>query len=233
MLLFKKIIVIAAAVYMLSSCSINAQQVIINVPNADILRKGQYFGRFPLRFRPFDGNKYYILNNDLLVGVGKNTEVAAAITNMNYASSHVEPFFRTGFQTVVFLNESQSNRFTFGTRLETNLTRAETPFNLNYAHFSKRFKFDNARITAGIYTANEHDFLPNKTGALLGLEGTIIKDKLLYSVDWISRNEAYGYLGIGIKYFPNKSTILIPGVNIPNGNNAHFGFIFVFAKYFN
>jgi hypothetical protein len=231
---FKKIIIAIITVYiLLYTGRTYAQQVIINVPNADVLRKGQFYGRIPFRFRPFDDNKYYILNNDLIMGVGANTEITGAIININFAESHIEPELRTGFKTVIYLTGDSNTRLTFGSRMKTNIARSVTPFNIAYTHFSHRFKFDNIRISAGMYTASNHEFFPSVTGALLGLEGTIIQDKLTYAADWVSGNRPYGFIGVGMKYFPNKSTILIPGVIIPNGDNAKFGFIFAVTKYLN
>ena len=75
-------------------------------------------------------------------------------------------------------------------------------------------------------------FFPNRTGVLLGFEQYIIPDKLQLDVDWISRNEPFGFLAAGFKIKPGAGFVIVPAVLIPNGSQSKFGFIFFIGKVF-
>jgi hypothetical protein len=101
-----------------------------------------------------------------------------------------------------------------------------------YAHFSTRIRKTKTSLTSGMYIAGNKHYLPDKPGVILGMEQVIIPNKLRLAMDWTSRNESYGLLGIALKYRPVSTVSVTNGIVIPNGNKGKLAFLVSVSKNF-
>lgn len=216
---------------------IKAQQTIITVPSTSVLKKGSFYFRSSNRFRPFSPEGYVRSSLNTTYGTGKNAEVFLGISPLDIndkdAPADNTVNVRLEFAAKKVFDITKTTKFAVVSRLNPSLMNTKTPSNINYLYFSQQIPKTGSRITSGMYIANDKDFIPDKPGVVLGFEQNIIPNKLLLAIDWTSRNESFGILAPGIKYRPVPSVSITSGVLIPNGDKAHFGFIFSIGKFVN
>ena len=223
------------------SLEAKAQQTIINVPSPDVLKTGQIYTRMTYRFRPFQPDPYEVVTPSLVYGLSNTQELYLNVGGLNFVEtpspipgsppvSGISPFLGISYKKVFML--TPTTRYTIGNRMDVSLVSETTPTNFSYTHFSQEIPFTKTRLTAGIYTQSGTHFFPNRTGALLGFEQYIIPGKVQIDVDWISRNETFGFLAAGFKIRPGHGFVIVPAVLIPNGSQSKFGFIFFIGKIF-
>lgn len=212
-----------------------AQQTIITIPSADVLDKGDFYIRNSNSFRPFSPDGFVRNSFNVTYGIGNNIETFLGITPINIRDREA-PQSNDVSATLDFAAKkafiiTKTTKFVLVSRLNPRLTEAISPFNINYAFLSQQIPKTRSRITAGMYLANDRDFIPDKPGVILAFEQTIIPNKLLLAVDWTSRNESFGILAPGIKFRPVPSVSITNGVLIPNGNRGNLGFIISIGKF--
>ena len=214
---------------------VSAQQLIITVPNAEILDKGAQMYRVSDRNRPFQPNKANFTSASIFYGIGGKSEVSIGVAGVDFnASNETAGLLNSGVKTVC--NITDRFKLTAGSRIDINIEHNKTPYNFNYAHLSYQFPYRDLRLTSGMFAQNEapnKDFLSYNTGVLLGLEVYLIKDKLYFVTDWISRKELVGNLGVGVKYRPTPTIGILPGILFPNRDMSRIFFILAVAKVFN
>jgi len=212
-----------------------AQQVIVTVPNADVLDKGSTLFRISDRFRTFHPGRANFLSTSLYYGIGSRLEAQLGISGLDFNDSNeIAGLLGVGIKKVYFITDRF--KLTAGTRIDVNLEHNKTPYNFNYAHLSYQFPWRDLRLTSGMFVQNEipnKDFLSYNTGVLLGLEVFIIKDKLYFVSDWISRKELVGNYGVGFKYKPTPTIGIVPGILFPNKDMSRIVFFIAAAKVFN
>lgn len=213
--------------FLITKVPVNAQQTIIIVPSADVLKKGQIYPRVSYRFRPFDSNQYQILTPSLIYGISNTEEVFISVTGLDFVnevSPSISPAYKKIFQI------TPTTRYTIGGRIDISLVNSVTPAKFIYNHFSQEIPYTKTRLTAGMYAQSGEHFFSNRTGVLLGFEQYLFTNKLQLDVDWISRNETFGFMAAGFKIRPGRGFVIVPAVLVPNGDNAKFGFIFFVGK---
>ena len=204
-----------------------AQQSIINVPSSEVLPAREIIFKESNRFRPYTPGKFAALTPSLTIGSGFGTELSGGVSTSLDGNTLVRGDFAA--KKVFFIGSS--SRFTAGVRLNPYLTEVTAPDTFVYSHLSTRIQKTKTSITAGVYVASKKDYLPDKTGALLGIEQVIIANKLRVVADWISRNESYGTLGAGFKYRPFPTVSITSAVLIPNGTKGKLGFNLSISKF--
>lgn len=207
--------------------TVSAQQSIINVPSSEVLPARKVIIKDSNRFRPYNPGEYAALTPSVTIGTGLGTELSGGISTSLDNSTLVRGDLAA--KKVFFIGSS--SRFTVGGRLNPYLTEVTAPDTFLYSHLSTRIQKTKTSLTAGVYAASKKDYLPDRTGALLGLEQVIIANKLRLAVDWISRNESYGALGAGFKYRPTPTVSITSAVLIPNGKMGKLAFNISVSKF--
>ena len=85
-------------------------------------------------------------------------------------------------------------------------------------------------ITAGGFVGGKSE-MPSLTGAMLGIDQTIIPNKFRVVADYISRDESWGAFSAGFKIRPEPSTSITTAVIIPNSNDSRVAFSLSVSKY--
>jgi len=206
------------------SCAV---QSIVIVPSSDIIPFGDIIIKESNRFKPFGQGKYVTLTPAVTFGSGLGTEITTGVATSISTETRVRADLAA---KKVFVRGA--NRFTVGTRLNPYLTSSDIPESFTYAHFSTKIKKTKTTLTSGMYIAGNKHYLPDKPGVILGMEQVIIRNKLRLAMDWTSRNESYGLIGVALKYRPVPTLSITNGIVIPNGNKGKLAFLISISKNF-
>lgn len=206
---------------------VHGQQTIITVPSSEVLPAGDMIMKESNRFSPFEDRGFVNMTPSFIFGVGKGTEVSAGASTMLDGQTVVKGDFAA--KKVFFIKDS--TRLTVGARINPYFTGANTADTFVYSHFSHRIRKSRTSLTAGAYVASRKNYLPNKGGVLLGIEQVIIPNKLRLAVDWISSDESYGTMGVGLKYRPVPTLSLTTAVLLPNNNSEGVSFNMSVSKF--
>jgi len=202
-----------------------AQQTIITVPSSDVLPTGEVILKESNRFTPWH-DSFVSLTPSLIIGSGKDTETSIGVgttlddttsVKLDIASKKV---FKTG----------KSTRITIGGRITPNLTDGKKPNSFIFAHGSYLIKKTRTTLTSGVYVMGQGD-LPDKTGAILGIDQTIIPNKLRVVADWMSRGDTGSALSAGLKIRPHPKTSITTAIMIPNSNEDRVAFSISISQY--
>lgn len=202
-----------------------AQQTIVTVPSSDALPGGEIILKQSNRFTPWH-ESFVSLTPSIIMGTGKGTETSFAVgttlddgasVKLDIASKKV---FRLG----------KSARFTVGGRISPNLTDGKNPNSFLFAHGSYLIKKTRTTLTSGIYVMGKQS-APNMTGALVGIDQTIIPNKLRVVADWMSREDAGNSLSAGFKIRPHAQTSITTALMIPNCNDDRLAFSISISQY--
>lgn len=206
----------------------NAQRNIINVPTSDILPKGDIILRLSNRFRPFEPEPFVTLSPSVALGVGKDTEVVVGvITRIDDEDTAVRADLSV--KKVFFLNGT--SRLVLGTRINPFLSEKSAPDSFTYTEISRRIVKTRTQLVSGVYVAGRREALPDRVGAMVGMEQAILSNKVRLAVDWISGDESYAMLGAGIKYRITPTLTVTSAVSIPNNKERdNMSFILSFSK---
>ena len=165
------------------------------------------------KFRPFGNGQYVSLTPQLIVGTGKDTEISVeAGTNIEDTTS-----VKMNLTAKKVFRIKRATRLTVGATLSPSLTEGQKPDSMVYAHGSYLCKKTRTTFTAGGFVGGRQE-MPSLTGVMLGVDQTIIPNKLRIAVDWVSRDESWGVLGAGLKIRPEPSTSITTAILIPNSN---------------
>lgn len=194
-------------------CASNATQTIITVPSSDVLPGGEIILKESNRFTPWH-EAFVSLTPSVIMGTGRDTEMSFAVgTSIRDATSvkldiGAKKVFKVG----------KAARFTVGGRVSPSLTDGGTPSSMVYAHGSYLVKKTKTTLTSGLYVAG-YEHMPDHTGAILGIDQTIIPNKLRVVADWMSRSDSGCALSAGLKIRPHPKTSITTAVVIPNSND--------------
>lgn len=203
-----------------------AQQTIINVPSSDVLPYGEIILKQSNKFRPFGEGKYVSLTPQLILGTGKDTEISVeAGTNIEDTTS-----VKLNLTAKKVFRIKRAARFTIGGTLSPSLTEGQKPDSMIYAHGSYLCKKTRTTFTAGGFVGGRQE-MPSLTGVMLGVDQTIIPNKLRVAVDWVSRDESWGVFGAGLKIRPEPTTSITTAVLIPNSSQDRMAFSVSISKY--
>jgi hypothetical protein len=202
-----------------------AQQNIISVPSSSVLPGGEIILKQSSKMSPF-GNEYASLSPQIIVGTGKDTEVSLNVGTT--ISDRTSVKMNIGAKKVFKIK--QSTRFTVGGILTPSLTEGKKPDSMIYAHTSYMIRKTKTTITAGGFVGGKSE-MPSLTGAMLGIDQTIIPNKFRVVADYISRDESWGAFSAGFKIRPEPSTSITTAVIIPNSNDSRVAFSLSVSKY--
>ena len=73
--------------------------------------------------------------------------------------------------------------------------------------------------------------MPDSTGVMLGIDQTIIPNKLRVVADWMSRQDSGCALAAGVKFRPVPATSFTTAVVIPNDSEDRVAFSFSVSQY--
>ena len=202
-----------------------AQQTIVTVPSSDALPTGEIILKQSNKFTPWH-ESFVSLTPSVIVGTGKGTESFFAVgTTMDDGAS-----VKLDIGTKKVFKIGKSTRFTIGGRVSPNLTDGKNPNSFLYAHGSYLIKKTRTTLTSGMYVMGKEQ-MPNMTGAILGIDQTIIPNKFRVVADWMSRQDNGSAISAGFKIRPHAQTSITTAVIIPNCNDDRFAFSVSVSQY--
>lgn len=203
-----------------------AEQTIINMPSSEVVPLGQIIIKSSAKISPFSNGLSSVITPVFTFGGGKGTEFSAGVGTT--IQSNTLSRANLSAKKVFFIGSG--SRLTIGGSVNPYLTETATPDTLFYTHFSQRIKKTRTSITAGAYIHGQKH-MPHMAGAMLGVEQTIIPNKLRAAVDWISSDNSYGKFGVGLKYRPVPSVSMTTAIIIPNKDPEDLAFSFSISKF--
>lgn len=203
-----------------------ADQTIVTVPSSDVLPGGEVILKQSNRFSPFGDSKFVSLTPTATIGLGRGFETSlGAGTNID---DHTSVKLNLGLKKVFKIN--RSSRFTIGGRISPSLTEGINPDSLIYAHGSYLIRETKTTLTSGMYISGDRR-MPNSTGAILGIDQTIIPNKLRIVADWMSREDSGCALSAGFKIRPEPTTSITTAIVVPNSDEDRIAFSISISKY--
>ena len=220
---------IALSFLIFINCSeVFAQQTIINVPSSEILPVGQIMFKDSNRFRPFEPNGYANLTPSFTLGVGHGAEISTGI------GASLDKEYSTTVRSDISAKKvwflGHSTRLTFGGTIGPSLSEAVHPNTFIYTHLSQRIKKTRTSITVGAYM-NGQEHLLNKGGVILGFDQVIVPNKLRFALDWLSGEDSYGKMGVGLKYRPVPTVSVTTAVIVPTKDSENIAFNISVSKF--
>ena len=85
-------------------------------------------------------------------------------------------------------------------------------------------------LTAGGFVGGKEQ-MPTLTGVMLGIDQTIVPNKLRIVADYISRDESWGAFSAGFKFRPEPTTSITTAVIVPNDKENRVAFPISISKY--
>jgi len=202
-----------------------AQQTIINVPSSEVLPFGGILLKDSNRFSPFDDG-YATITPSATFGLGHGFELSTGVAT----TLDKETFVRGDITAKKVWFIGNASRLTVGGTISPYLSESSRPNSFVYSHFTHRIKKTKTSITAGLYLHGKNSG-PDSAGAILGLEQVIIPNKLRLALDWLSSEDSYGKMGVGLKYRPVPTLSLTSAVIVPNEDDEIIGFNFSLSKF--
>ena len=139
-------------------------------------------------------------------------------------SNRFSPFGSDGFVSL-------TPQVIVGTGKDTEISvGAGTTIEVIYAHGSYLVRETRTTLTAGGFVGGRGEF-PTLTGVMMGIDQTIIPNKLRIVADWVSRNESWGSFAAGFKIRPEPTTSITTAVIIPNNQEDRVAFSVSISKY--
>lgn len=204
---------------------VSAQQTILSVPSSDVLPGGEVILKQSNKFSPF-GDKFVSLTPQMTIGTGKGTEMSIGVgTNISDNNS-----VKLNLTAKKVFKYKKATRFTVGGNLTPSLTEGKKPDSMLYAHTSFLIRKTKTTITAGGFVGGKGE-MPTLTGAMLGIDQTIIPNKLRVVADYISRDESWGAFSAGFKIRPEPTTSITTAIVLPNADGERLAFSVSISKY--
>lgn len=202
-----------------------AQQTIITIPSSDVLPGGEMILKQSNRFSTF-GEDFVSLTPSFILGTGKDTEisVAAGTTIKDRTDVKLDIAAKKVFKI------KSSTRFTVGGKISPSLTAGKNPDSMLYAHTSFLIKKTRTTLTSGTYLGG-YEQMPDNLGVMLGIDQTIIPNKLRVVADWMSRSDSGCALAAGLKIRPKPATSVTAAVVVPNDREDRLAFSISVSQY--
>lgn len=211
--------------FLLVGTGVKAQQTILSVPSSDVLPGGEVILKQSNKFSPF-GDNFVSLTPQMTIGTGKGTEASIGVgTNISDNNS-----VKLNLTAKKVFKIKRATRITVGGNLTPSLTEGQKPDSMLYAHTSFLIKKTKTTLTAGGFVGGKGE-MPSLTGAMLGIDQTIIPNKLRVVADYISRDESWGAFSAGFKIRPEPTTSITTAVVLPNANGERLAFSISISKY--
>lgn len=205
--------------------AVYAQQTIISVPSSDVLPGGEVILKQSNRISPF-GDGFVSLTPQATIGTGKGTEASIGVGTTIDDRTDV----KLNLTAKKVFKIKRAARFTIGATLSPSLTEGKNPDSMIYSHGSYLFRKTKTTITAGGFVGGRGE-MPSLTGVMLGIDQTIIPNKLRVVADWMSRDESWGAFSAGLKIRPEPTTSITTAIVIPNSDEDRVAFSISLSKY--
>lgn len=212
---------------LMDMAAVTAQQTIINLPSSEVLQPRNIILKESTRFRPYDAGRYVSITPSVIMGVGHGMDVSFGVgTTLNKdAKNSVRGDI--GLKKVFFLGSS--TRLTVGGAVSPSFLDSVTPDTFAYTHVTQRIKKTRTSLTAGAYMSGKQHIL-NTGGVAFGIDQVIVPNKLRLVFDWMSGNQNWGRMGVGLKYRPVPTLSITSAVIIPNKNSENISFNISLSK---
>lgn len=217
--------IVPICLFFLSLNPVFSQQTVITIPSSDVLPFGHMILKESNRFSPF-GDGFVSITPNMILGTGKDTEVSFGVGTSIRDRTDV----KLDMTAKKVFRIKKRTRLTVGGRLQPSLTAGEKPDSMIYAHTSFLVKKTKTTLTAGTYVAG-YSQMPDSTGVMLGIDQTIIPNKLRVVADWMSRQDSGCALAAGMKFRPVPTTSFTTAVVIPNDSEDRVAFSFSVSQY--
>jgi hypothetical protein len=202
-----------------------AQSTIFNIPSTDVMGENRFYveADFIAHFDKWSKGGFQGYGYRAIYGVRKKLEVGVNFfftRNGSTSPKELQPNFKykvydkekygiatsAGGQFFVPLNRSAGNR----------------AFGMFYSNASKVIKkTGETRVTGGFYTVvGTRRDLGTKNGAIVGIEQPL-KGKLIFTADWYSGKNRFGYSSAGLSYSFAKRQFFQVGYNFGNAGRAN------------
>lgn len=215
-------IIAVLSLFVLSIGLLQAQEVIMNVPSADVVGSGHIFMRADSFYT--QNPAYFSENANFAVGLGHGLEVSTNFADMNHGISYITP----GFKWQAYQNKS----FTFYVGDQVTAPIAARSFG-NNSYEAAAYTTHGFRLTGGSFQSTNATQAGNSAGFLAGLE---LPAKLFRSgwgiqpgLDWSSGRGSNGYTSLGVN-ITKKNFFISPGYMIGNPHSldgAHQSFVMI------
>lgn len=210
-----------------------AIQSIVNIPSAEILPKRTVQLTLADRFGPFNNNRYNILFPLVYFGLGHHSEISFGVPVIHKNTGDlidvpISLAIKSGYDLPA--NFKITGVFRYQNMLEED---EPFPLSVSFVQLSKTIPKHDLRLTSGIYLFDKESKLLNTVGGVVGVEKKVLNKRVILVGDWLSRGEAFSFLGLGAKYVTKKKCVFSAIVLIPNNKENSFSFQFGFAKVLN
>ncbi len=225
-----------------------AQQNLFNVPSSEITKPSDFLFQEQINFTADEWQSNTIFS----YGLGKNFEVGFNVLGLRFNPSFRDSVLLTNddirvepLHPALLLNAqkafplSQVLQLAIGTQIGTNAGAHRALINYNYLNLAIDLKKTNTRIMVGGHTftkafagdacgrelSNANN--PLFPGFQLGIDQSLIKDKLKFIADFISGRHTLGEISGGLEYVIHHQWDIAFGYQLPNPNSlAQQGLIF-------
>lgn len=205
-----------------------AEQTIINIPSSEILPAGDMIIKQSNRFDAIGNDKFMSLTPNVIMGIGHGIELSTGVGASVQENKTTNVIGGFSAKKVWFLGPQ--TRVTTGGTISPYYSRVIHPNSFIYSHLSHRIKKTRTSITAGGYMSGEKHSV-NDGGVLLGIEQVVLSNKLRLALDWLSSQDSYGRMGVGIKYRPVPTLSITSAIILPNKDNKNVAFNVSLSKF--
>ena len=196
------------------------QQAVFNVPNADVLDKGEVYIELDAAFKT---NKQQALERfssfvpRLVVGAGGNVEVGLNLTGNiqpGADSTTLVPTAKWRF----YQNKKKDLALFAGQHFYIPVRNRTYDFG-SYSYIAVAKTFNKTRLTAGGFLTSKNVFAPNasRSGGQFAVEHAFNK-KLTLAADWYTGRHANGYFTPGVIYKPHPKVTTYWNYSIGNAD---------------
>lgn len=209
-----------AALLLALAIPVVAQEVIMNVPSADVVSAGHVFVRADSFYT--QSPAYFEENANVAVGVGHGLELSLNGADLSHESRVVVPGFKWALK-----------RGTFTGFVGDQVTLPVRGIVGNNSYEALAWTRGNWRLTGGSFQSHNAVQFGNRAGVLAGVEWTAKTFRsgwaLVPGIDWASGSGSNGYTSPGLM-FMRKNFFFCPGYMIGNPGNkygAHEAFVMI------
>jgi len=201
-----------------------AEQTVINIPSSEVLPFENIILKDSNRITPNDSSG--VVTPSVVFGLGHGFELSTGVATAISDTTIVRGNFAA--KKVFFLGKA--TRLSVGGSIGPYFNGAASPDSFIYSHLTQKIRKTRTSLTAGMYAHGSKN-MPHNAGVLLGVEQVLVPNKLRLAADWISGDNSYGKMGLGLKYRPVPSVSITSAVIIPNKDEECIGFNISISKF--
>lgn len=221
-----EVVAFMIAMFLLTIVSAHGQEVIMNVPSADVVAKGHVFVRADSFYTQHPA--FYTENFNLAVGIGHGLELSVNGTGLAHYNDTISvvPGIKYAFYKTKNLTVFAGDQLTRPVR--------NTPYDVgNFAYAGAAYTYGKFRFTGGAWQSVNAVQIGQRAGGMGGVEWNMHTFKngwmIAPGVDYASGAGMNGYTSPGLNIMKGNFFIC-PGymiANPKNMNGAHQSFVMV------